>query len=289
MTYRKPFPDVSAFTFGTTKVYDAADPRHVKVVRAAMDAGIWFHTSPSYGKGDKRTYDVLRKAFAEAPVRIPRCIVKIDPHTPETLRGTVEGAIAGTGMERVDIAQIITYMQPHSQEDLQPGCAIYETMVALQDEGKVGNYVLELNTEITPDHFAIVKQDMYDGYIFYYNAVQRCVRSNALYDLLLEKSLPLLSLRTMGGGPGEFGGVPAEQVEHARTVLADLTRRTGCADEAEFRIRFPLSNPHMVTTIGATCDVSHLQMLIEYARTDRCLPDYAFQKMDDLHRNWYGP
>ena len=79
MIYRRPWPEISPFTFGTTKVYDESNPQHVKVVRAAMDAGVWFHTSPSYGHEEKRTYDVLRKAFKEDPGKTPRCIVKIDP------------------------------------------------------------------------------------------------------------------------------------------------------------------------------------------------------------------
>ena len=286
MGYRRTLPQVSPFTFGTTKVYDASDPQHLKVVRAAMDAGVWFHTSPSYGKEDRRVYEVLRRAFAEDPARRPRCIVKIDPHTPDTLRGTVEGALSGTGIERVDIAQIITYMQPHSQKDLQPGCAIYETMCALQDEGKVGSYVLELNTEMTDDHFEIVRQGMYDGYIFYYNVVQRGMACNALYELLREQGAPLLSLRTMGGGPGDMGRTPKGQEEATRRLFEELSRRAGCGGEAEFRIRFPLSNPQMVTTIGATCNVEHLHMLIEHAHPRRKLPREVFEEIESLHRGW---
>jgi aryl-alcohol dehydrogenase-like predicted oxidoreductase len=288
MSYRRTLPEISPFTFGTTKVYDASDPQHIKVVRAVMDAGVWFHTSPTYGKGEKRVYEVLRRAFAEAPDKMPRCIVKIDPHRPDTLRKTVEGALSGTGMERVDIAQIITYMQPHSQEDLQPGWAIYETMCALQDEGKVGSYVLELNTEITDDHFEIVRREMYDGYIFYYNVVQRGMKNNSLYDLLLEKGAPLLSLRTMGGGPGDMGGTPAGEEEATRRFLRDLCQRAGCDSEAEFRIRFPLSNPAMVTTIGATSDITHQQMLIEYANPGQSLPREVFEDIESLHRRWYS-
>jgi aryl-alcohol dehydrogenase-like predicted oxidoreductase len=288
MTFRRHLPEISPFTFGTTKVYDASDPQHVRVVRAAMDAGVWFHTSPTYGQDEKRTYAVLRKAFGEDPTSIPQCIVKIDPHRPDTLRGAVEGALSGTGIDRVDIAQIITYMQPHSQRDLQPGCDIYETMCALQDEGKVGNYVLELNTEITSDHMDIVRQEMYDGYIFYYNVMQRCVRSNALYDLLKQLDAPLLSLRTMGGGTGEMGGPPPEQSERAQRTIQALCDRAGCADEAEFRIRFALSNPLMLTTIGATCNVEHLQMLIDCARPERRLPQDVFAEVEALHREWYA-
>jgi aryl-alcohol dehydrogenase-like predicted oxidoreductase len=287
MIYNRPWPEITPFTFGTTGVYDAANPQHVKVVRAAMDAGVWFHTSPSYGEGEKRTYDVLRKAFGEAPSQRPKCIVKVDPHTPKTIRGGVEGVIAATGIERVDIAQILTYMQPHSQKDLQPGCAIHDMMCALQDEGKVGNYVLELNTEITDDIMDIVRQGMYDGYIFYYNVVQRCVRNNPLYDLLKQGGAPLLSLRTMGGGPRDLGGSSSEQKEATRRTLAALVERAGCADEAEFRMRFPLSNPQMVTTIGSTCNVAHLHTLIENAHPRRKLPHEVFDELEALHRIWF--
>jgi len=67
--------DISSYVYGTTRLGDDKIPfaDRVKVARAAMETGIWFHTSHTYGDALK----VLRAAFDEDRNKIPKLIVKI--------------------------------------------------------------------------------------------------------------------------------------------------------------------------------------------------------------------
>ncbi len=58
-----PFSDLSTFTYGTTRLGDESIPfpERVKMARAAMETGVWFHTSHTYGD----TFRVLRAAYDE--------------------------------------------------------------------------------------------------------------------------------------------------------------------------------------------------------------------------------
>ncbi|MEP7356786.1 MAG: hypothetical protein ABI847_06065, partial [Anaerolineales bacterium] len=53
--------DLSPYIYGTGRLGDEKIPfdERVRVARAAMEAGIWFHTSHTYGA----TLSVLRAAF----------------------------------------------------------------------------------------------------------------------------------------------------------------------------------------------------------------------------------
>jgi len=53
-----------------------------------MEAGVWFHSSPTYNSGF--TFMVLRRAFDENRTRVPRMIVKVRDATPELMRFEVE-------------------------------------------------------------------------------------------------------------------------------------------------------------------------------------------------------
>jgi hypothetical protein len=70
-----PLTDLSKFVYGTTRLGDSKIPflDRVSMARAAMDAGVWFHTSHQYGDALK----VLRAAFDADRKRVPRIIVKI--------------------------------------------------------------------------------------------------------------------------------------------------------------------------------------------------------------------
>jgi hypothetical protein len=53
-----------------------ADIRNdLEVARRALEAGVWFHSSPTYNMGF--TYMVLKTAFDEDRSRVPRVILKV--------------------------------------------------------------------------------------------------------------------------------------------------------------------------------------------------------------------
>ncbi len=78
---------------------------HIRVARTAMDAGVWFHASPTYNRGF--TYMILRMAFDESRRQVPPMIVKIRCGSVRILRFEVEDALRRMGLERIDVAQLV--------------------------------------------------------------------------------------------------------------------------------------------------------------------------------------
>ena len=280
MSFRRPFPEISRYTFGTGQVHDPSNPDHVKVVRAAMDAGVWFHTSSAYGGGS--VYRVLRAAFQEAPDKIPHIIFKVDGRQADLLREAVDEQLLGTGVDHIDIAQLCGNPDPAG---LRPGSELFDAMCDLQQQGKVGSYVLENYWSFSANALEAVREDVMDGYIFYYNVVNR-EATNKLYLFLEQRQANILALRTLGGGPLNFNdtGDP----DGAREALEAIYARSGCSSRSEFRMRFLLSIPNIRTTIGATNKLGHLQAFLETGWTGRSLDEEIVSEIKALHRKWFA-
>ncbi|MBN2393545.1 MAG: hypothetical protein JXR84_22620, partial [Anaerolineae bacterium] len=96
--------DLSSYIYGTTRLGDdkiAFDDR-VAIARAAMDAGVWFHTSHTYGDALK----VLRVAFDQDRARVPKLIVKIGWSTIEELRDVIHQNLDPLGLDSLDLGQL---------------------------------------------------------------------------------------------------------------------------------------------------------------------------------------
>jgi len=280
MSFRNQLPELTRFTFGTGKVDQPNDSQHRGVVRDAMDAGVWFHSSHVYGDG--RVFQTLKAAFAERRSQIPKCIFKVDGMGADLLTETVQASITGTGVERVDIAQVCG--NPIIST-LMPGSKLHDTMCDLKDRGLVGSYVLEIFYSFSPNALEILKSDLFDGYIFYYNVVNREV-SNELFDLLHQRKVNILSLRTVGGAVTSYWG--PDETHNAKSALEDIYRRSSCASELEFRARHVLSDPLVRTTIGATRNPDHLQALIDTCDQAKPLDPAIVNEINALHRKWFA-
>ena len=284
MAFRGELPELTNYTFGTANINETNNPEHAKVARAAMEAGVWFHTSVEYGKG--AVFEVLKAAFAEDRAGVPHCIFKIHSRNPDSFRESVTGAIAGTGVERVDIAQVCG--RP-SVAELQPGEPLHDTMCELKEQGLVGSYVLEFFRPSTADSIRAVADDLFDGYIYYYNVIDREV-SNELYDLMQSKGSAVLGLRTVGGGAGSLGyaGDRGALLPAMKKAIDELCERSGCASEIEFRMRFPLSEPNVRTTIGATTKLEHLDQYLRILGSFEPLAAEIVEEIQTLHREWFA-
>ena len=284
MAFRGELPELTNYTFGTANINETDNPEHAKVARAAMDAGVWFHTSIEYGHGT--VFEVLKAAFAEDPSKTPHCIFKIHSKDPALFREDVMGAIAGAGVERVDIAQVCG--RP-SVDELQPGEPLHDTMCDLKEQGLVGSYVLEFFRPSTADSIGAVADDLFDGYIYYYNVIDREV-SNELYDLMQSKGSAVLGLRTVGGGVGSLGyaGDRGASLPAMKKAVDELCERSGCASEIEFRMRFALSAPNIRTTIGATTKLEHLDQYLRILGSFEPLAAEIVEEIQALHREWFA-
>ena len=96
--------NISPYVYGTTRLGDDKVPfaDRVKVARAAMDSGVWFHTSHTYGDALK----VLRTAFNEDRRKVPKLIVKIGWSKVEELRDVIHQNIDPIGLDGLELGQL---------------------------------------------------------------------------------------------------------------------------------------------------------------------------------------
>jgi aryl-alcohol dehydrogenase-like predicted oxidoreductase len=286
MNIRGKLPELPPYTFGTMSLgqgqYDlAAD---VKVARAAMDAGIWFHTSTDY----QDTYRVLRHAFDEDRAHVPQLIVKMDAKVPEMTRSVIETTLAKLKVERVDIAQMCWNEIPDIAEVHRAQGPRWQAFHELKQQGKVGSFVLEIwpNAGSCQNGVQALLNDLVDGYIFYYNLIERFV-DNALFDLIEQRRAKILALRTLGGGGTvAAAGVTPSPEQRKRQELEPLFARSGCKDWLEFSVRFVLSDANVVTAISGTRRLEHLRALLDATRVRKPLDPVLVREMKLLQRKW---
>jgi aryl-alcohol dehydrogenase-like predicted oxidoreductase len=287
-------PKLSRYTFGTMSLGRDVERlgEDVKVARAAMDAGVWFHTSQEYSNGG--TFMVLRKAFEETPGRTPQLIVKTRCNHADVLRFDVEDALRRLGVERVALAQLCksTHEKREVVDDFLAQGPMWRTSRELEEKGLVGAFVMEVFASFSGDAARAVERDLFPGYIFYYNLIERQT-SNGLQALLEERRSMLLSLRTMAGGvidPARAGRLREKSSDDPRLTrlerLRPLFERSGCATWLEFAVRFCLGAPGVETTVAGTRRIEHLEAFVEAAEGAQPLPADVARGIAELHREW---
>ena len=132
--------DLSAYIYGTTRLGDdkIPFPERVTIARAAMDSGVWFHTSHTYGNA----LEALRTAFDQDRTKIPKLIVKIGWSTVDELRGVIHQNIDPLGIKSIDIGQLCLGGQ--LADDFAHGGSCCEVFSQLKKEGIVNRFVLEV-------------------------------------------------------------------------------------------------------------------------------------------------
>jgi aryl-alcohol dehydrogenase-like predicted oxidoreductase len=286
MNLREPFPEIGRYTFGTMSVgkdLHAIDA-DIALVRSAMEAGVWFHTCRRYACVDN--YNVLGRAFREAPSQIPRCICKIRTDNADILRFDVEDTVSLLGLQRVDVAQLVQTDKTNrliADDFLQQGPR-WQACCELRERGLIGNLVLEVFFACSGDGLRALESDLFDGFIFYYNLLAREL-SNDLFHRIEGQGRPILSLRTVGGvldAPQD----PADYRARRQQQLADIYEASACGDWLEFSMRFLCSKPNVITTIGGTSNPAHLQRFLDLAATIEPLPEALVARIDALQDDW---
>ncbi len=288
--------DISTFTYGTTRLGDGKIPfaERVKMARAAMETGVWFHTSHTYGDA----LQVLRAAFDEDRVHVPPAIFKIGWDSLPQMREIIQQNLEPLGLERMAIGQLCLGGQ--LAQEFRTGGPCYEGFSQLREEGLVERFVLEVwpwNSDVALDAIrAGYPEGIVDGYIFYFNPLQRFV-SNELFDLIHDHNLPILALRTVGGGPvhrqRDVPGAAPEYLRARAEQVAPLFERSGCQTWTEFCVRYVFGIAQVRTTIGATSRVENLREFIGAVESITPLPydiqaellrlQYAWAEEHDRH------
>src|SRR5512140_140857 len=100
----RPFDDLSAYTYGTTRLGDGSLPfaDRVAIARRAMDAGVWFHTSHQYGDA----LQVLRAAYDQDRAHVPPAIYKIGWDSIEQIREQIHLNLDPLELDQMEIGQL---------------------------------------------------------------------------------------------------------------------------------------------------------------------------------------
>jgi aryl-alcohol dehydrogenase-like predicted oxidoreductase len=282
--------DLSPYIFGTTRLGDdsAGFDQRVEVARAAMDAGVWFHTSHTYGSALK----VLRAAFDQDRAKVPNLIVKIGWNSVDEMRGVIHENLDPLGLSQLEIGQLCLGGQ--LAEEFASGGACYETFSRFKAEGLVKRFVLEVFPWTSHTALKALRggypEGIVDGYIFYLNPLQRFA-SNELWDLLVTRQQPMIAMRTVSGGPvHRLRDVPGaawkEYLQQRAVEVAPIFERSGIPSWTEFCVRFAHSFPLVRATVGSTGRIENLNEFLAASRDIKPLPQDIVDEISRLQTRW---
>jgi aryl-alcohol dehydrogenase-like predicted oxidoreductase len=246
---------LTPYTFGTMSLgQNPADfAQDLVVARRAMDAGIWFHSSPTYNQGF--TYMVLRLAFDENRNRVPRMVIKVRDGSVPLMRFEVEDSCRRLGLDAIDVAQLVSMDgRPGNLVDQLRGGGgpLADELASLRARGLIRHAVLFLTPGNSDAAVEAAGSGLIEGVILYWNACQRDC-SDTAWAAIRDRGISALALRTLGGGPSDKGS-SAKSGE-----LAGLIEAAGCRNATEFNLRLAASEPAIRTTIGGTASLAHLE------------------------------
>lgn len=280
---------LSRYIFGTTRLghSDVPDDRAREVARAAVAAGVWFHTSRQYDDA----LEILGQVYEEDRSRLPPTLYKIGGKDIADVRNVIRQNLEPLKRAFMEIGQI------------SPGGGIGQGLVdgsaalgfeKIRAEGLVKNFVLEVFPWTSPTALAALRKGhldgLVDGYIFYLNPLQRFA-SNALWDELVARKLPIIAMRTVAGGNvHRLRDVPGAAwrpyLAERAGLVAPIFERSGITDWSEFCVRFAHSIPGVLATVGATSRPEGLAELLLHARDPQPLPSAIVEEIFALQRKW---
>lgn len=282
---------ISSFTFGCMSFHGQPEnfKNEIRVTRAAMDSGVWFHSSQEYDGG--AAFMIMRHAFDEDRAHTPKLLLKIRCDHAAVLKFDVEDALRRLNVERVDLVQLCRAKHDRRPvvDDFLAHGEMWQVCQQLEKEGKVGQFVMEIFASFSPDAIRAVNADMFPGYIFYFSPGERQV-NNELFELLQKTNKPILSLRTMWGGnftPARLQMHLDKDPNHpfiARyAALKAIYEKSGACSFAEFSMSFLRSFPNVRTTIAGTSKVENLQALLEADRNAKPMDPSLVAEINALH------
>jgi aryl-alcohol dehydrogenase-like predicted oxidoreductase len=282
--------DLSPYVYGTGRLGDEKVPfdDRVRVARAAMDAGIWFHTSHTYGK----TLSVLRAAFDQDRAHVPPVIVKIGWSTVDELRDIIQQNLEPLAIDSLALGQLC--LSGQLADEYAHGGACYAEFARLKQVGLVKRFVLEVFPWTSPVAFQALRggypQGIVDGYIMYLNPLQRFA-SNELWDELQARGEPIIAMRTVAGGPvHRLRDVPGAAwnpyLQQRAVEVAPIFEGSGIQSWTEFCARYAHSLPNVRATVGSTSRPENLQEYLAAARTIQPLPADIVSEISRLQYRW---
>ena len=281
---------ITPYIYGTTRLGDEKIPRQqrLEVARAAMQAGVWFHTSRTYGDA----LEVLAEVFKEEPTKVPKLIIKIGWDNVDQLRGVIEENLKPLGLDGMQLGQLC--LGGELAKDFANGGQCYRVFQDLKDEGLVQGYVVEAFPWTSEPPLKALRagytEGIIDGFIFYLNPLQRFA-SNALWDEIVKKNQPMIAMRTVSGGPvHSLRDVPGfawkDYLQKRAVEVAPIFERSGIKSWTEFCVRFAHSFPLVKATVGSTAKIPNLNEFLAAKDHPTPLPEAIIHEISALQGRW---
>jgi hypothetical protein len=281
---------MSSFIYGTTRLGDEKIPfeERVNVAFAAMNAGVWFHTSRQYSNA----LELLSVAFDKDRTKVPTLIAKIGGDSIEALEADIRRNLEPVGLRSLDVGQLC--ISGDLAEDFAAGGNSLKELEKIRESGLVKGYVLEVFPWTSQIAIQALKGGYYkgivDAFIFYLNPLQRFA-SNELWELLLEEKQPIIALRTVAGGPvHRLRDVPGaawkEYIRERAVEIATIFERSRIKSWTEFCIRFAHSIPNVIATVGATGRISNLEEFLSVKENIQPLSEEIVTEISALQYRW---
>ena len=282
------FTDLSRYIYGTTRLGDESIPfeDRVSIAREAVDAGLWIHTSHQYGDALR----VLKALFDEDRTKVPNAIFKLGYSSPDEVRGQVMQQLEAVGTTHMAIGQIF----PSGQlaDDLCNGGPGIAGLEQLKEEGLVGRFEMEVWPWSSDIAYRCIQgghaDHLIEAYTFYLNPLQRFV-SNELWDLMIERNVPIVAMRTVGGGDVRHTARKPDAPDYLRKRAAQIVpifEASGIASWTEFAVRFSLGFPQVRATVGSTARTANLVEFLEASASPQPLPGETVHEILTLQRQW---
>jgi len=281
---------ISSYIYGTTRLGDEQIPfeERVHVACAAMNAGVWFHTSRQYNNA----LELLSAAFDKDRTQVPKLIAKIGGNSIEALVADIGRNLEPVGLTSLDVGQLC--IGGDLAQDFAAGGNSLKELEGIRESGLVKSYILEVFPWTSQIAIRALiggnAKGLIDAFILYLNPLQRFA-TNELWDLLIEQKQPIIALRTVAGGPvHRLRDVPGaawkEYLQKRAVEVAPIFERSGINNWTEFCVRFAHSIPNVLATVGASGNISHLNEFLAAERHCQPLPQEIIQNIFALHRRW---
>jgi aryl-alcohol dehydrogenase-like predicted oxidoreductase len=282
--------EITPYIYGTTRLGDDTIPREerIKVARAAMNVGVWFHTSRMYGNA----LEILGEVFAEEPAKVPKLIIKIGWDNVNQLRGVIEENLKPLGQSGMQLGQLC--VGGELAEDFAQGGMCYKVFQDLKDEGLVQGYVVEAFPWTSEAPLRALRggytDGIIDGFIFYLNPLQRFA-SNELWDEIIKRNVPIIAMRTVSGGPVQsLRDVPGfawkDYLQKRAVEAVPIFEKSGIKSWTEFCIRFVHSFPQVRATVGSTSKIKNLNEFLSAKNSIKPLPADIIEEIKTLQYRW---
>lgn len=282
--------EITPYIYGTTRLGDNKIPRadRIKVAHAAMDSGIWFHTSRMYGDA----LEVLHDAFAEEPAKIPKLIIKIEGDNINKFRASIEENLKPLGVGGMQLGQLC--LGGDLAEEFANGGNCYKAFQDIKNEGLVQGYVCEVFpwTSVNPIKAlrAGYTEGIVDAFIFYLNPLQRFT-SNILWDVIIKRNHPIIAMRTVAGGPvHSMRDVPGfawkDYLQKRAVEVAPIFEKSGIKSWTEFCVRFAHSFPQVKATVGSSSKINNLNEFLSAKENIKPLDKSILSEITALQYRW---